>query len=92
MRSSVPIAGCHAMSDTVVWAIDPHVMQTIAEDSFGGWEAALTEAVKNSIDADAKTIGITLPAKEIMVPPVEQVVVIEDDGHGMTRKELASEY
>ncbi len=80
------------MKKTVTWSTDPNVVQTIAQDSFGGWERAINEAVKNSLDANAAHIQLTAPNREIMVGLDQQTVVIADDGDGMSFDELANRY
>ena len=80
------------MTQKVRWSTDPNVVQTIAQDSFGGWEQAINEAVKNSLDANATRIEIRVPSREIIVNLDEQNVVVEDNGDGMTLDELGDSY
>ena len=77
---------------TLQWRTHPHVVRTIADDSFGGWEKALVEAVKNSLDAKARRIKISVPTKELMPSEAEQQVVIDDNGNGMTFDELENNF
>lgn len=81
-----------AKGERVEWTTHPHVVRTIADDSFRGWEDALVEAIKNSLDAGATRIDLRLPDSEVLVPLHEQVVEITDDGSGMTRDELEQDY
>ncbi|HAN93582.1 MAG TPA: hypothetical protein DCQ33_16085 [Nitrospira sp.] len=80
------------MSEKILWTTDPFVVRTIADDSFGGWENALVEAIKNSVDATASRIDIDLPTKEILIPYAEQQVVVQDNGWGMTIEDLKQRY
>lgn len=80
------------MNENIQWTTDPYVVRTIADDSFGGWENALVEAIKNCLDAEASRIDIDLPVKEILIPYAEQQVVIQDNGKGMTLEVLAGNY
>ena len=80
------------MKESIRWSTDPNVVHTIAQDSFGGWEHAINEAVKNSLDAHATWVKITLPSRDVLVGPNEQEVVIEDNGDGMGLDELRESY
>ena len=46
------------MIEKIQWTTDPHVVRTIAEDSFGGWEKAIVEAVKNSVDSNTRNLRV----------------------------------
>lgn len=80
------------MTEKIQWTTDPHVVRTIAEDSFGGWEKAIVEAVKNSVDASSTRVDIDLPTRDFIVPHSKQQVVIQDDGLGMTLDSLRQNY
>jgi len=80
------------VSEPLWWTTDPNVLSTVVEDSFGGWEHAFAEAVKNAYDADAARVDITIPPRSAMLRPDEELVVIEDDGHGMSRQHLQEKY
>ncbi len=57
------------------------IIRTIGDRLISGPEAAVIELVKNSYDADAKTVRITfLPSLDLKAGHI----VFEDDGHGMT--------
>lgn len=57
------------------------IIRTIGDRLISGPEAAVIELVKNSYDADARTVRITfLPSLDSKAGHI----VFEDDGHGMT--------
>jgi hypothetical protein len=56
-------------------------------ETYRSTEAALKELVDNAWDADANKIEVTLPA-----PMTTDPIVISDDGHGMTPKQIETEY
>lgn len=80
------------MKQSVRWTTDIHAVRTIADDSFGGWEQAFVEAIKNSLDAKADRIDLTVPVKKTLVDGHEQVVVVEDNGDGMTLDTLRGSF
>lgn len=74
------------------WRAHSAVGRTVTDDSFkGGWEDALYELIKNSIDADARRIRITCPATDL-VPAEQRLVSVEDDGHGMTPEAVRDKF
>ena len=76
----------------IQWTTDPHVVKTIADDSFGGWEKAFVEAIKNSLDAKASRVDLEVPTRDVLVSHDEQIVVVEDNGNGMSFDELKKQY
>lgn len=56
-------------------------------ESYQSTERALKELVDNAWDADADTVWITLPA-----PMTTDPIIIQDDGAGMTEREVRQEY
>ena len=56
-------------------------------ENYRSTELALKELIDNSWDADADNVWITLP-KTLEDAPI----IMEDDGCGMTTKELENEY
>lgn len=80
------------MKQTIRWTTSSHVVRTIADDSFGGWEQALAEAIKNSLEAESTRIDITVPTREILVEDPQQKVVIEDNGNGMSLDDLRDSF
>lgn len=74
------------------WRAHSAVGRTVTDDSFkGGWEDALYELIKNSIDADARRVRITCPATDL-VPADQRKVIVEDDGHGMTPEAVRDKF
>jgi DNA topoisomerase VI subunit B len=74
------------------WRAHSAVGRTVTDDSFkGGWEDALYELIKNSIDADARRIRVTCPATDL-VPAEQRLVSVEDDGHGMTPEAVRDKF
>ena len=66
--------------------VDPKLTALLGE-GYRSSEEALKELVDNAWDADADTVTITLPGILDGDP-----IVIEDDGTGMTEKEVREEY
>ena len=66
--------------------VDPRLASLLGE-GYRSSEEALKELVDNAWDADAENVNITLPA-EVTTGPI----VIEDDGTGMTDREVRDEY
>src|SRR6478736_2495322 len=58
------------------------LIYTIGSDLIGDPYAALVELVKNSYDADAKTVDVIFEYKKIDDKPALSIQ-IKDDGHGM---------
>lgn len=81
-----------ATSMVATWRAHSAVGRTVTDDSFkGGWEDALYELIKNSIDADARRVRITCPATDL-VPAEQRFVSVEDDGHGMTPEAVRDKF
>jgi signal transduction histidine kinase len=65
------------------------IIRTIGDRLISGPEAAVIELVKNSYDADASKVRITF------FPPLttgEGQILFEDDGHGMTLKDIQEKW
>jgi len=62
-----------------------NVLNHLGLNLYSNVPAVLAEVVANSWDADAETVVIT-------VDPREERIVIQDDGHGMTREEVNAKY
>jgi signal transduction histidine kinase len=65
------------------------IIRTIGDRLISGPEAAVIELIKNSHDADASFARITF------VPPLKQgegLILIEDDGHGMTLEDIEQKW
>jgi hypothetical protein len=65
------------------------IVRTIGDRLISGPEAAVIELIKNSHDADASYVRITF------VPPLshdEGMIIIEDDGHGMTLEDVEQKW
>jgi hypothetical protein len=62
-------------------------LSSILMAEYPSCERALRELVDNAWDADAAHVGVTLPDFMSQEP-----IVVEDDGHGMVKKELEQEY
>lgn len=74
------------MAKPARFQFDPRLAVVLGE-SYRSSEQALKELVDNAWDADAETVHITLPA-----PLSKDPIVVEDDGTGMTEREVRSEY
>lgn len=65
------------------------IIRTIGDRLISGPEAAVIELVKNSYDADAKTVRITfIPSLD----PKTGHILFEDDGHGMTLLDIQEKW
>lgn len=65
------------------------IIRTIGDRLISGPEAAVIELVKNSYDADARSVRITL------VPPLKAglgEIVFSDDGHGMALSDIRDKW
>lgn len=65
------------------------IIRTIGDRLISGPEAAVIELVKNSYDADATAVRITL------FPPLQNgqgEILFEDDGHGMTLEDIRDKW
>ncbi|HEL4298234.1 TPA: sensor histidine kinase [Stenotrophomonas maltophilia] len=65
------------------------IIRTIGDQLISGPEAALIELVKNSYDADARTVRITI------TPPrgtLSAEISVTDNGHGMTEEDILSRW
>jgi Histidine kinase-, DNA gyrase B-, and HSP90-like ATPase/VRR-NUC domain len=71
---------------TIYFAVSPR-LAALLYDGYRSTEAALKELVDNAWDAEASTVTVILPAAMTSDP-----IIISDDGHGMTAKELEFEY
>lgn len=67
------------MSEELRFTTDAGLINRLGRELVGRQETALIELVKNSYDADAQNVTVTLE---------RHALVIEDDGSGMTREEL----
>lgn len=59
-----------------------HILSLLGDELIGSDNLAIFELVKNSYDADAEEVLIKL----INLNQTTQKIIIEDDGHGMTKK------
>lgn len=83
-----PVAPLDKSSNKKVkWKADPSVGRTVIDDSFCDWDDAVFEIIKNSIAARATSVHITSPTHE-MAMGAERIVVIADDGIGMSSAEV----
>jgi hypothetical protein len=76
--------GCSAMD--AHFSVDTKLARLLGE-TYRSSEIALKELVDNAWDADAQHVRIALPD-----PLAAQMIVVEDDGSGMTARELRAEY
>lgn len=73
---------------TAKFQFHPRLM-TLLSDEYSSTERALKELVDNAWDADADHVWITLPTASTSPHPV---IVIRDDGDGMTETEIREQY
>lgn len=69
------------MTEELRFTTDAGLIDRLGRELVGRQETALIELVKNSYDADARQVTVTLE---------RDALVIEDDGTGMTRDELVA--
>jgi hypothetical protein len=62
-------------------------LASLLGENYRSFEVALKELIDNSWDADADEVKIDLPE-----PLSEEIIIIEDNGSGMTEKEVRDEY
>ena len=74
------------MSTKANFGVAPRLATLLGENHRSTYQA-IRELVDNAWDADAETVWISLPE-----PLGQQQIVVEDDGSGMTKAELAKEY
>jgi hypothetical protein len=74
------------MTKTAHFQVDSRLAVLLGE-TYSSTENALKELVDNAWDADASKVSITLPAPNTLAP-----IVIQDDGSGMTEREVRAEY
>ena len=77
IRSRVPI-------DDVSFSVTARVAMQLGRESISNSTVAILELVKNAYDADAETVKIRFGNLDKTNP----LLVIEDDGHGMTEQQL----
>lgn len=64
------------------------IIHTIGQQLIRDAEAAVMEMVKNSYDADAKSVHIFFRLRQDDAKPRELRIVVTDDGHGMTYEDV----
>src|SRR5437588_6269863 len=74
------------MTQTARFHVDPRLAILLGE-TYRSTEHALKELVDNAWDADAESVTIILPD-----PMSSEPIKINDDGTGMTEKEVREEY
>lgn len=72
--------------DKVTFKIDGHLLKLLNQN-YRSTEKAIKELIDNAWDADANLVSISLP-----MPMTHEPIIIEDDGRGMSKEELESEY
>ncbi|RUO91225.1 ATP-binding protein [Corallococcus sp. AB018] len=75
------------MAKVARFLVDPRLAVLLGE-SYRSSEQALKELIDNAWDADATRVEVTLPQMGLTGAPI----VIDDDGVGMSEKELRTEY
>lgn len=70
--------------DTLNFSVDSSLLFEIGEKLVARQSIALAELIKNSYDADAKTVTITFSGAD----NIDGVIMIEDNGHGMSLQDI----
>ena len=76
------------MSDTeqpLIFKINLNVLNHLGINLYSSAPAVLSEVVANAWDADATTVSIDYDEQS-------QILIIADDGHGMTRQDVQNKY
>lgn len=72
--------------------INPHVIRQLGDELVSDSVTALTELIKNSYDADADVINVTIdtegvcPIGDLKYPKHKGYIIVDDDGFGMTQE------
>jgi uncharacterized protein (TIGR02391 family) len=82
---SAPEADPH--SSDLVLKFDPHTIEHLGSNMYSRLPNAVAELVANAYDADASTIRI-----QVMGSGEGQRIVVEDNGHGMSRDDVRDKY
>jgi len=69
------------MKESLRFRIELNVLNHLGIGLYSSTPAVMTEIIANSWDADATSVDIT-------VEPEDDLIVIQDDGHGMTREDV----
>jgi signal transduction histidine kinase len=77
-----------AIADPVFIRFSPRILEHLGLAAYNSVQKALAELSANAYDADAKRVDITLPDTITNGAFIE----IEDDGLGMSRKELSDKF
>jgi len=85
-RGAPAPGGCHLISKPAQFRVDPRLAKLLGE-SYRSTEQAIKELIDNAWDADSEHVWITLPEPLTINP-----IVIQDDGSGMTEREVRYEY
>ena len=78
--------GSLLISKPAQFRVDPRLARLLGEN-YRSTEQAIKELIDNAWDADAEHVWITLPE-----PLTGDPIVIQDDGTGMTEREVRQEY
>lgn len=73
------------MKQELVFRSQARIIRTLGDRLISGEVAAIIELVKNAYDADAKTCHVE-------INPYEDVLIIEDDGHGMSLLDVQTKW
>jgi len=81
------------VSDKASFSSDSQLLSELGERLIASRQVALTELIKNAYDADATRCNIWLEDNEEVlsgfdVEDDEEVLIVDDDGHGMTESEF----
>jgi hypothetical protein len=77
-----------AIADPVFIRFSPRILEHLGLAAYNSVQKALAELSANAYDADAKRVDITLPDTITN----DAFIEIEDDGLGMSRKELSDKF
>lgn len=77
------------MDEQLTLSFEPKTIEHLGLQMYSTLPAALAELVANSYDADAKTVTIAI---EIDPDSGKEFISIEDDGHGMSIRDLNEKY
>src|SRR4051812_44591663 len=74
-------------STDLVLKFDPHTIEHLGSNMYSRLPNAVAELVANAYDADANEIQVRIRGSG-----EDQLIVVEDDGHGMSRDDVRDKY
>jgi signal transduction histidine kinase len=86
--TSLEVTENHIPIGDAPFSVVARVAMQLGRESISNSIVAISELVKNAYDADAETVKIRFAGLDTGIP----LLVIEDNGHGMTEKQLRDQW